>query len=83
MVTKSNTELIGKQCDCLYYPVWYVIQLQIYSNINNHIYICFAFCVQQRCLSPEQKYSAEGLACHSQDTSSQKFNADEDSSMNG
>ncbi|KAM9006968.1 protein AKNAD1 isoform 1-T1 [Ara ararauna] len=36
-----------------------------------------------RCLSPEQKCPAEGLACHSQDTSSQKFNADEDSSMNG
>ncbi|XP_061321143.1 protein AKNAD1 isoform X2 [Pezoporus flaviventris] len=36
-----------------------------------------------RCLSPEQKYPAEGLACHSQDTSSKKFNADEDSSMNG
>ncbi|XP_030352016.1 protein AKNAD1 isoform X2 [Strigops habroptila] len=36
-----------------------------------------------RCLSPEQKYPAEGLASHSQDTSSQKSNADEDSSMNG
>ncbi|XP_065531319.1 protein AKNAD1 isoform X2 [Lathamus discolor] len=36
-----------------------------------------------RCLSPEQKYPGEGLACHSQDTSSPKFNADKDSSMNG
>ncbi|XP_030903903.2 protein AKNAD1 isoform X2 [Melopsittacus undulatus] len=35
-----------------------------------------------RCLSPEQKYPAEGLACHSQDTLSQKSHADEDSSMN-
>ncbi|XP_061201975.1 protein AKNAD1 isoform X2 [Neopsephotus bourkii] len=36
-----------------------------------------------RRLSPEQKYPAEGLACHSQDTSRQKCNADKDSSING
>jgi len=41
--------------------------------------MCFAFWVQQRFLSPEEKYAAEGLASHSQGTLSQKFNADEES----
>lgn len=56
------------------YPDWYV-----HSNTNNQVWICFAFWVQQRFFSLDEKYAAEGLASHHRGTLSQKFNADEES----